>query len=669
MDYKNVLLLGDSTSMSIGLEREMYSFRLADAKIWPEGSKVFNCSLPGFTSADAAAFFYRHNELWSNRLGAVIIYLGNCDSATSEITKGRYSLFSQLLNKINELFRKKPKKTKLKNKLLRFEWSNSWNSSIEKPELASDFKFNIKRIIKTCSSKKIPVIVLRPKANRYFLPGLGKGNFLFYRFLNVNEQISDAIRIIDVRFKEATTQYENGNIKMASEIYQEILLNDSSNPMSREYALMVVNNYATAQAELGNSSEAKFLLNLLLKEKGVRKEIIFYNLAQINKNNGDIEEYSKFMALSYEADDSMYRIRSPYIKVLDELAKEHPEVVVIDMDNIIPDSDYLDHCHPLPSGQKKLSDRIVKQLKVLGFKGNSSASIKNILYNPELAKGNNLEFHDYFKTASALSETEIAKAIEVIREQVKSTQKIDGSGLSISGVPQSILDSIDYYLRHPCFSILSDLLKSPPQYPCDVGRFPEYFLIRHLIPYLRKHEDNQELRKRFSNSTKLLRSSNDFLSILPEKILKSVDLKLPLMDEVYATNQLNNILCKTRTLLLKHLQQKNQVFGRVKTLIFWYFRETLRFGAHSRFSMLYDRVLLESLAEGLAVAGVIDNEFNLKKENEIKQLIKFIEIVTQAHEKYCSQFSLEYDSRNLLNSYDHELIILAEKLKETKCIH
>ena len=669
MNYKNVLLLGDSTSMSIGLERVMYSFRLADNKFWPEGSKVFNCSLPGFTSADAAAFFYRHNELWSNRLGAVIIYLGNCDTASSEITKGRYGPFSQLLNRISELFRKKPKKTKLKNKLLHFEWSNSWNGFIEKPELSSDFKFNIKRIIKTCASKNIPVILIRPKANRYFPPGLGKGNFLFYRFLNINEKISDAIRILDPKFKNAATQYESGNIKLASEMYQEILLSDPLVNMSREYALMVVNNYATAQAELGNLNEAKFLLNLLLKEKGVRKEIILYNLAQIYKNSGDIEEYSKFMALSYEADDSMYRVRSPYIKALDELAKEQPEVVVIDMDNIIPDSDYLDHCHPLPSGQKKLSDRIVRQLKVLGFKGNSSASIENILYNPELAKGNNQEFHDYFKTASALSETEIAKAIEVIREQLKNTQKIDGSSLSFTGVPQSILDSIDYYLRHPCFSTISDVLQSPPKYPCDVGRFPEYFLIRHLIPYLRKHEDNQELTKRFSNDTKLLRLSNDFLSILPEKILKSVDLKLPLMEEVYATNQLDKILLKTRTLLLKHLQKKNQAFERLKTLIFWYFRETLRFGAHSRFSMLYDRVLLESLAEGLAVAGVIEAEFNLKKENEIKQLIKFIEIVTQVHEKYCSQFSLEYDSKNLLDSYDQDLIILTEKLKEMKCIH
>ena len=141
------------------------------------------------------------------------------------------------------------------------------------------------------------------------------------------------------------------------------------------------------------------------------------------------------------------------------------------------------------------------------------------------------------------------------------------------------------------------------------------------------------------------------------------------MEEVYATNQLDKILLKTRTLLLKHLQKKNQAFERLKTLIFWYFRETLRFGAHSRFSMLYDRVLLESLAEGLAVAGVIEAEFNLKKENEIKQLIKFIEIVTQVHEKYCSQFSLENDSRNLLDSYDQELIVLTEKLKGMKCIY
>lgn len=79
-----ILILGDSTSMTIGLERQMHPFHSAAKAVWPEGTQFVNCSLPGFTSADAAAFFF----WWKSRLPnvrAVVIYLGNCDTTAIEI--------------------------------------------------------------------------------------------------------------------------------------------------------------------------------------------------------------------------------------------------------------------------------------------------------------------------------------------------------------------------------------------------------------------------------------------------------------------------------------------------------------------------------------------------------------------------------------------------------
>jgi hypothetical protein len=91
MNLRNkLLILGDSTSMTVGIEKKVYPFIMADCEKWPKDMEIVNCSIPGFTSADALAFFYREFLHKLNLLSAVIICLGNCDSAQSEVKKGRY---------------------------------------------------------------------------------------------------------------------------------------------------------------------------------------------------------------------------------------------------------------------------------------------------------------------------------------------------------------------------------------------------------------------------------------------------------------------------------------------------------------------------------------------------------------------------------------------------
>ena len=177
--FNSVLILGDSTSMSIGIERETYPFLLADAAIWPEATALVNCSLPGFTSADAAAFFFRHRGALSNTLKAVIVYLGNCDAASSEVCKGKYGLTRQLAQKAREILGARAAKTRIKNRLLHYEWNNSLDPRLESPESPKDFEYNINRIVSACNRMSVPLILVRPRANVYFPPGTGKGNFLF----------------------------------------------------------------------------------------------------------------------------------------------------------------------------------------------------------------------------------------------------------------------------------------------------------------------------------------------------------------------------------------------------------------------------------------------------------------------------------------------------------
>ena len=99
----DVLILGDSTSMTIGLENESYPYKLAQKSTWKPFTRFINCSQPGFTSADACAFFFNHYNKYSN-IVAVIINLGTCDSFSSEIKKGKYTLRKHLYFKIKQTF-------------------------------------------------------------------------------------------------------------------------------------------------------------------------------------------------------------------------------------------------------------------------------------------------------------------------------------------------------------------------------------------------------------------------------------------------------------------------------------------------------------------------------------------------------------------------------------
>ena len=53
----SILILGDSTSSTIGLERKTHHMLLADKKMWPYQTIMLNCSMPGMTSADALAYY------------------------------------------------------------------------------------------------------------------------------------------------------------------------------------------------------------------------------------------------------------------------------------------------------------------------------------------------------------------------------------------------------------------------------------------------------------------------------------------------------------------------------------------------------------------------------------------------------------------------------------
>lgn len=662
-----ILILGDSTSMSIGVEKKTHPFILANRTIWPENTRILNCSLPGMTSADAAAFFFRHKKDFIDDLKSVFIYLGNCDTTSTEVRKGSYSYLRYLKNKFQESIGKTRAKTSIKNRLLHFEWNNQFNPKIESPEDPKDFEHNLRLIYRICKSKSIPVILVRPAANLFFLSGIGKGNFVFYKYLGVQDRIADRISISDSRFKEALKFQEEGEYVKAAEIYKSILTDSPTSTMSMEYSLLVMNNYAVAKAENGELEEAEYLLNLLLKEQGARNEIFLYNLARISKIRSDDSAYRDLLKKSYEADASLYRVRKPYLLAIDRIADDFPDIKIVRMKELIPENLYLDHCHPLPEGQIILADKIAEYYSELNIKGQSKATIENILYNPELASGNVSDFHEYFKTFASLSKSKIQEELNLLGKTFLERLTFNTESPELSKISRELKTAVEYYLRHPLFTSVTDIVQFNPDNPSDVGRFPEYFIIRHLIPYMKLIEENiPEIAEQFDPKLSLIRSSDELLSILPDKARQYVSNDSPVIDTNFEKERLPRIIAKVEELLVAHLKKGNQVFERTKTTIFWYVRETLRFGSHSRFSMRYDRLLMEFLAEGLAIASILDLELLQNQKDEIKKLITAVQETVRIHDEYCSRFSLDADSEKLLQEYDLKLKSVLDSLNKNK---
>lgn len=153
--------------------------------------------------------------------------------------------------------------------------------------------------------------------------------------------------------------------------------------------------------------------------------------------------------------------------------------------------------------------------------------------------------------------------------------------------------------------------------------------------------------------------ASKLLSILPTASVPLVLGFVPSIEYNYSRAHADQIVAKCRELLIQHLEVGNQIFARLKTTIYWYFRETLRFGAHSRVQMLYDRITLEFLAEGLAVAGVLDASTGFKISAEIVELISVIVAAAEIHNTYCCAFEFGKDVDSLLQKYDRDLGQLA----------
>ncbi len=636
MSIKNILILGDSTSMTIGCYEYTFPFILSNHRIWRKESTIYNSSLHGFGSADALKFLKKNNI---KDLDYIILNIGICDSIATEVQKKS--------NQLNLFTKKKSLNT---NKIIFNDWNNNFDNLIHKPETERDFEKNIKKIINFANSKKIKIIIIVPDSNYFFHPGLAKGNFAYYSYYNLLDKSSNFLNFKHDKLKKAFQLAEEGEYKKCNELYLQILNDKISFNYSFELYYAIANNYAVNEAKLGNYQVSLKNLKILSKEENIRKEIIFYNISIIYKKINEKSKSDKYLLLSNDEDINNYKINENFRNIIKKIVSNF-SLDSIDIRSL-ENKNFFDHCHLTKSGHLELSNKLSNILNNGEIVDSYRAKIKNILFNPEYSLGNDKNFNEYFQIQS---EKKIDLKNQVQNINLKANNNGSQSIEILSGVDDELFDAIESYNKHPIF-VHINFLKNIDNYKnFYYGKFPELFIIticQHIFNFLHLHNSFDGLtidgnlfldKEKRENIFKNLNLTNDLDSIFN---FKNIDIK----------DCLNKIKDKI-SFHMNKLPKENQIYDRRKFTMYWYFRESIKFGTQSRNSMFYNFIELQNIYEAAVLSIGLSKYIQSKQINYFENIKLKIEQISKLNEKFIisNESSLKFFQSFDLNNYKNNL--------------
>jgi lysophospholipase L1-like esterase len=574
-----VLILGDSTSFSGGFAPRAYPVALAAHPIWPQDTIITNPSVAGMTSADAALYCRRYTKT-HGQPDLTVIYLGNCDACATRFPKGTTGWFASRSAKRN---RARAAKQAI-NIMRPYAFDPAFDLSVEAPESPADYDTNLSTIMGDLSGTK--VVLVAPVAHRRFIAGSGKGNFLFYRIFRLAptylSKLTDVPEVLTAPFDAEIT----GDIEKAAALYEEAIARESQ--PTGEVLDLARHNLAVLQAELERTVEATDQLKELVARPMARPEIAIYNLSRIRRAAGDLAEADHLLNQAFESDHSIYRVKPVYADIARQHAERHSNAELVDMAAFAEETAFIDHCHMTGEHQDALAYKIISALEVANQKG-VPARLDTCPVTPEYAFGD---------------------------DRLLSQFLYQGRNAS----PDTVERIADAAAQHPLFADRTDIERRPPTLSGELGRFHEAYTTRLLAPYLQQAADNK-LFDLFSEGEAPAPLSAR-LTLLNDDVVRQIDAELGA--EITATPER---VAALKALAVTELQRLSDTTGvaeeRIRTVIYWYFRESARFGSHSSLDMLWRRTELEQLKElvlAIAVLGDIlgTDEFGWCKDMAAK---------------------------------------------------
>ncbi len=618
---KKVLVLGDSTSSSLGRSSDVWTRVISEKKIWIKDAEIIDTTCPGNTAASSLMSLIINLLSSPFSFKLAVLYIGNCDRITKPYKTNNFSFMNIVSKSIRvSLGYSRPAKYAW-NKLSPFEWNSEIDPDLEKSGDIRDFKRNLSWIRRICFIARIKLIVVIPKSNNLFAPGSAKGNFLYYRIIGSYEkwkgqEKSDLYMVLNCDGKQdLESQLRNIKILIA-------------NGKSKEMVYCAINNYAISLSDNGKHGAAIKLFESLCLNRSQRIEIFTFNLALIYKRIENNHKFEELLKSSLSLDKRSYRIDSEYSDAVAKVFEKSN--YLIDIRSHLYSDFILDHCHLNSTGQIQLADQILNIIINSKLSGANRAKLSIKARNPEIVNGDARDWKEFFGIE-----------VEGRANNNRSSKEI----LVASGHTSDMFNSV---YRNP-HQLARQYFISDSDYLLDkYVKFPE--IIGSIVLFNLFHRNsgryNCELFEETQMEVQRLESYFQQIQVEPKGLV------LKIFSESEKMIWADEIFSKTCSELEDMLLSEPTSDLRMRLVMQWYFRESLMFGFQSSEDSKFERERFRQIKESLMIAGLLTSNEHLNILNELFKLISSI-IRNVPHPSFNQELNQKPD-----NLYENELALL-----------
>lgn len=650
-----ISIIGDSSSSTIGGSTNIYPEILYNKITKEKNCEIVNYSVPGVTSSDAKSIYF--SQIKESNNDVLIIYLGNNESVYGP-HKG---YCSNLFWNIRKFFYKKENYNELFFLKDKFKFSYKF-SNFSISNLNSEFKKNVESIVRDSEKKNLVTILINPVANRQFYSGAGAKNFEFFKLINIDDKVSNLLTGSDEQSSfliKAINFQEKKLYKESTQVYEKII-KENNNILS----FISKNNLAVIFSAENTECSKQMFKNLLNTYKEY-DPIIYYNLYLLEKGR-DSTSAEKYLNLSYSKDFSLYRIQKDYRNSLEEIKNEF-KIDYLDLKNILNENDFIDYCHPTKEAHKKIADNIVdlicKNSQLL--KNSRKNYYINKLVSPDYFNNPRKNFVDYYLIEKNISKSTIKNNLFYLLNKYQFnnfSKKLLISKYIKDKNKCYIINFIKSNAVHPIFT--KNLLDNEIYLPLknEIFSLPENYIYRIMFNYINFFDKN--FKNKILHEKKLKLNKEFYEKIILRNSLNS--LHLPLLFEKKYQQEIK----KNMSLYIKNESKifENHIQNRLKTIIFWYTRESFRYGTLSRSSMLYNKFAIDRLIETLIVLICIELNNNGEDKDIYSKMLQLVYSLLDVHETHVNKYLNKENFNNLeyekdLNDSKKNFILLMDKLK------
>lgn len=574
---KNILIIGDSTSSSIGGFSENWVRKLQSNSTWREQIRFIDTCAPGVTAG--AALFIFIKKLFALRFSIfmVILSVGNCDRIDRPYIANKTSALKILFFLAKSSIRVKTRK---KHNWIKLDFSK-WHSVVpsQSKQKIVNFDKNLRFIKHISKILSINLFVIIPRSNLFFPPATVKNNSIFYDLINFrgynhsggNLHLPDFTRNNLLRSPDKSTN-------LASINYSDIEVFELS---EKDKIVCSLNNFAV---HLFNAQQLDLSLNCLeqlMKYSNSSSEFFAYNLARIHWESGDKSKSYQFFEEALKLDTSSYRVDLAYSNTVDRVFENSSKIRSLNLYDKKFDSFFLDHCHLLPKGQQLIMEAVYEYLLDFIPQGNYKSILTFEPINPEISEGDLRSFNQVFG--------------------IESSNEVET--LSFQGRAHAI----DVVLRH-------------------LGKFPlrskNIELVESIVFYTFTSQNSKLL---FADANLTMAQERNRI----ENLTSQLKIDLPKIDQFNLTPNVGTIWLDE---ILKNLHNEIELFintqksclYRMRTIMNWYFKESLFFGFNSSSDMLYIRNDIRRWKEALCLAISLSGHQNVSADGRISKYFRIV---------------------------------------------